>query len=821
MPMQGELFTWHNCSYDARSLWKRLDRMLCNDVWLEMWPDSMYRSLTPRTSDHSPLVLTGSPSLPRASMFCFDNYLAQSTGFIQTVHVWRHNIVGTRMEETNVRESSFVKWPGDVHLSAFFQIHNDGGTTITEPTEVTQEFVSFYQRLLGGDRENRFIDLSYLRPWAYLLSEEDSDALTALVTATDVKMAFFDIPKDKSPSPDGYSSGFFKTAWPIVGDEVTRAVLDFFHNGKLLRQVNATLLVLIPKVQAPTHVTDIISSTYRQEDLLLFCKAEVTSVGFFKQGLETFALMLGLHANPNKSQMIVSKSAAHLRDDLLGILDFREGCLPLRYLGRVQLIQSVLMALNTYWAMAFILPKGVIREVEKRLRTFLWKAYSGGGYAKVAWSHVCRPKEEGGLGIRNVLALNRALMSKHLWRVITSDRNSIWVEWVTTIRLRSQSIWTVSDRVGSWSWRNLLRLRLLLLPHIEYRIGNSELFSIWQDPWHPNGILIHHLPRGPSLMDLSTSDRLCKVIHEGQWQWPVTTDIDYLTILHPLPAIHGDTYKIIWLLDGGNFSTTGAYTVFSPPEPKVDWSSLLLGQFKIPRHNFILCSHLFFKCPFAQECLRAVRRRTRFPWPNREWNMDISWAAVKWRGRHVVNMAYRAFLASLVYQLWEERNHRVFQQWCRSSSSLGTLVVEDVRQRIISVALPLSVSTFALYRQWRIPWPVKGIRLQGGGIFLECQDPLSSFSIFFLMLPKDFILQLMNPMRQDSKLPSTAEESPPKHRDHASETTFSQSPDLSHMSSRRHTFCFLCELPFIGVGLVSRTSSEWSEPRQVDGERKH
>ncbi|KAL0411442.1 UNVERIFIED_CONTAM: hypothetical protein Slati_3733900 [Sesamum latifolium] len=89
-------------------------------------------------------------------------------------------------------------------------------------------------------------------------------------------------------------------------------------------------------------------------------------------------------------------------------------------------------------------------------------------------------------------------------------------------------------------------------------------------------------------MDLSTSDRLCKVIYEGQWQWPVTTDIDCLTILHSLPAIHGDTDKIIWLLDGGNFSTAGAYIVFSPPEPKVDWSSLLLGRFKIPHHNFIL-----------------------------------------------------------------------------------------------------------------------------------------------------------------------------------------------------------------------------------------
>ncbi|KAL0455432.1 UNVERIFIED_CONTAM: hypothetical protein Slati_0882400 [Sesamum latifolium] len=31
LPMQGEWFSWHNCSRDSRSLWKRLDRLLVND----------------------------------------------------------------------------------------------------------------------------------------------------------------------------------------------------------------------------------------------------------------------------------------------------------------------------------------------------------------------------------------------------------------------------------------------------------------------------------------------------------------------------------------------------------------------------------------------------------------------------------------------------------------------------------------------------------------------------------------------------------------------------------------------------------------------
>ncbi|KAK4404386.1 hypothetical protein Sango_0807200 [Sesamum angolense] len=31
LPMQGELFTWHNCSEGNRSLWKRLDHFLVTD----------------------------------------------------------------------------------------------------------------------------------------------------------------------------------------------------------------------------------------------------------------------------------------------------------------------------------------------------------------------------------------------------------------------------------------------------------------------------------------------------------------------------------------------------------------------------------------------------------------------------------------------------------------------------------------------------------------------------------------------------------------------------------------------------------------------
>ncbi|KAL0378832.1 UNVERIFIED_CONTAM: hypothetical protein Sradi_3188700, partial [Sesamum radiatum] len=90
----------------------------------------------------------------------------------------------------------------------------------------------------------------------HILTVEEGHAMIRPITKDEVEWAVFDIAEDKAPRPDGYSSGFYKAAWSVVGDEVTRAVFDFFAMGQLLKQVNATLLTLIPKVRSPNFVVD-------------------------------------------------------------------------------------------------------------------------------------------------------------------------------------------------------------------------------------------------------------------------------------------------------------------------------------------------------------------------------------------------------------------------------------------------------------------------------------------------------------------------------------------------------------------------------------
>lgn len=56
---------------------------------------------------------------------------------------------------------------------------------------------------------------------------------------------------NKSSGPDGFGGGFFKNSWNIVGDDICNAVLEFFQTSKLLKQINATTISLIPKVGNP------------------------------------------------------------------------------------------------------------------------------------------------------------------------------------------------------------------------------------------------------------------------------------------------------------------------------------------------------------------------------------------------------------------------------------------------------------------------------------------------------------------------------------------------------------------------------------------
>jgi hypothetical protein len=57
----------------------------------------------------------------------------------------------------------------------------------------------------------------------------------------------------------------------------------------------------------------------------------------------------------------------------------------------------VLSSMQVYWASIYMLPKTMIKDLEKLFKRFLWNSGdSTKGKARVAWNFVYRPKEQGG-----------------------------------------------------------------------------------------------------------------------------------------------------------------------------------------------------------------------------------------------------------------------------------------------------------------------------------------------------------------------------------------------------------------------------------------
>lgn len=86
----------------------------------------------------------------------------------------------------------------------------------------------------------------------------------------------------------------------------------------------------------------------------------------------------------------------------------------------------------------FILPQKIIKLLEQKFNRFLWNGKDAKARAKVAWDHVCVPKQEGGLGIKRLTVWNKVAMLKHIWSLF-SRSGSLWVAWVNANWLKGRS----------------------------------------------------------------------------------------------------------------------------------------------------------------------------------------------------------------------------------------------------------------------------------------------------------------------------------------------------------------------------------------------
>ncbi|KAL0722936.1 hypothetical protein Bca4012_037535 [Brassica carinata] len=128
------------------------------------------------------------------------------------------------------------------------------GRVVTSPEDIKEEAENFFKdflQLIPPDFEGMGIDaLKDLLP--FRCTSEDSKMLLRQVTPEEIKSTLFNMPNDKSPGPDGYTTEFYKSVWDIIGAEFVISVQAFFEKGFLPKGINTTILALIPKKKEAT-----------------------------------------------------------------------------------------------------------------------------------------------------------------------------------------------------------------------------------------------------------------------------------------------------------------------------------------------------------------------------------------------------------------------------------------------------------------------------------------------------------------------------------------------------------------------------------------
>ena len=480
------------------------------------------------------------------------------------------------------------------------------------------------------------------------------------------------------------------------------------------------------------------------DDMMVFADGSQQSIKGILQVFEEFDKMSGLKISLEKSTLFLAGVSSQLQEDILSHFPFANGKLPVRYLGlplltkkmtvldympliekirkrigswtgrflsyagRLQLIKSVITSLVNFWMAAFRLPSGCIKEIESLCSAFLWSGPDlNRRKAKVSWLEICRPKKEGGLGLRRLKEVNMVSCLKLVWRILSA--NSIWVNWVKVYLIRKGSLWMVKEntQTGSRMWRKLLKCRGVAQKLYKVAINNGRKSSFWFENWSSLGCLRDILGEvGCITLGIqikATVEESCK--HRRRYH--------RVTILNKVEdeidrnrnrGIEED--MSLWLCGKShkrNFSSKETWDFVRERHLECHWSNEVWFQYATPKYSFImwmamkgrlatgdrmrhwngnvltscvLCAehletveHLFFGCCYSAQIWEAL--------------MKGILRDCKRRRMHQFIVSY--MFQAAVYMIWREQNRRRHGEIEAPAGLLIKLLDKNMRNKLFLV----------------------------------------------------------------------------------------------------------------------------------------
>ncbi|XP_019197574.1 PREDICTED: uncharacterized protein LOC109191385 [Ipomoea nil] len=260
------------------------------------------------------------------------------------------------------------------------------------------------------------------------------------------------------------------------------------------------------------------------DDSFLFLRANEEENVQMRYVLDTYARASGQHINYDKSAACFSTNVPHSRrNEVVDILGVEEGETSGKYLdlpslvgrrkkailgflkdriltrvrswnakflsraGREVLLKNILQAMPAYAMMVFLLPLGLCREIEVIMNQYWWTGSvgNGRGIRWRSWEGLSRPKAYGGMGFRRVHEMNKALLGKQAWRLISNPTSLVTCVFKARYYSDCDFFYAREGSNPSYIWRGMLEVKGCLKEDCRRVIGDGNGTIIGRDPWLP------------------------------------------------------------------------------------------------------------------------------------------------------------------------------------------------------------------------------------------------------------------------------------------------------------------------------------------------
>ena len=110
---------------------------------------------------------------------------------------------------------------------------------------------------------------------------------------------------------------------------------------------------------------------------------------------------------------------------------------------------------------------------------------------------MCTQKERGGLGIRKIDFLNKALLGKWIWR-FAFEKEILWRKVIGVKYGHVGFGWRTKEARGTFGvgvWKDILKESYWCWDNIEFKVGKGTKVNFWTDQWCGNEALSQAFPQ--------------------------------------------------------------------------------------------------------------------------------------------------------------------------------------------------------------------------------------------------------------------------------------------------------------------------------------